>query len=88
MGGYNPPPPTREVAMGDKTHPRRATPPPTLRKPGEPVPAGGSGKVQFPNAQPIPATPSAPQIDMPSPQTTPSPRGPQVPQASQPGPGL
>lgn len=53
MGGYNPPEPTREIAMGDSA-PGSSTsgqaPPPTLRKPGEPIPAGGSGKVQFPTA--------------------------------------
>lgn len=60
MGGYNPPPPTREVAMGDQepgssVDGQKA--PPTLRKPGEPIPSGGSGKVQFPTAsqQPVPA---------------------------------
>jgi hypothetical protein len=53
MGGYNPPPPTREVAMGDQepgNSPNGQTAPPTLRKPGEPIPSGGSGKVQFPTA--------------------------------------
>jgi hypothetical protein len=50
MGDFNPPIPTREVAMGDKSPggTDKAAPPPTLRKPGEPVPTGGSNKVQFP----------------------------------------
>jgi hypothetical protein len=47
MAGYNPPPPTREIALGDSQADTKAAPP-TLRKPGEPVPDGGSGKVQFP----------------------------------------
>ena len=50
LGDYNPPQPTREVALGD-AQPGASdakTPPPTLRKPGEAMPAGGSGKVQFP----------------------------------------
>jgi len=73
MGGFNPPPPTRQISMGDQAPGTAGTPPPTLRKPGEPVPAGGQGKVQFPNAQPIPAPPSAPPVNMPSPQTFPQP---------------
>jgi len=50
LGDYNPPQPTREVAMGDRQPGASGgkAPPPTLRKPGEAVPAGGSGKVQFP----------------------------------------
>jgi hypothetical protein len=74
MGGYNPPAPTREVAMGDQAPGSSANgqaAPPTLRKPGEALPSGGSGKVQFPTAsQPvIPAvgvpaagTPTAPHL--------------------------
>ena len=65
MGGYNPPPPTHEISMGDQAPDSGSTAPPTLRKPGEPVPAGGSGKVQFPNKQPIPATPTAQPIPAP-----------------------
>jgi len=74
MGGYNPPPPTREVAMGDQ-QPGNAVngpaAPPTLRKPGESIPAGGSGKVQFPTAgqstvpaagSPSAGSPSAPHL--------------------------
>ncbi len=53
VGDFNPPVLTREIAMGDQrpaSETGRATaPPPTLRKPGEPVPSGGSNKVQFPN---------------------------------------
>jgi hypothetical protein len=62
VGELNPSMPTREIAMGDQTSaqgdaekPRAA--PPTLRKPGEDAPAGGSNKVQFPTAD-KPATPS------------------------------
>jgi hypothetical protein len=65
MGGYNPPPPTREVAMGDQQPGNSANgqaPPPTLRKPGEPIPAGGSGKVQFPTA----GQPGAPAAGVPA----------------------
>ena len=42
--------PIREVAMGDPQSgsSQGTNPPPTLRKPGEAAPAGGSGKVQFP----------------------------------------
>jgi len=52
MGEYGPPPETREIAMGDKNpddheHP---APPPTLRGPGEKVPANANqtGRVQYP----------------------------------------
>ena len=51
MGGFNAPAPTREVAMGDKEQGADETKPaapPTLRLPGEAVPDGGPGKVQFP----------------------------------------
>jgi hypothetical protein len=63
MGGFNAPAPTREVAMGDKEQGADETKPatpPTLRLPGEAVPDGGPGKVQFPTnspATPIPAPP-------------------------------
>lgn len=78
MGGYNPPPPTREIALGDKTPGGTAdapAPPPTLRQPGEAAPPGGDGKVQFPkDNQPIPPTPTAnPSIDLP---TSPGPQYP------------
>jgi hypothetical protein len=64
MGGFNPPENTREIALGDKQptgNENTPPPPPTLRLPGEPVPTGGEGKVQFPTAaQPIPPPPTAP----------------------------
>lgn len=71
MQGYLAPLDTREIAMGDRASgsdddSRPAGPPPTLRKPGDPVPAGASRKVQFPDdpssqkAQPIPAAPGSP----------------------------
>ncbi|GGA61588.1 hypothetical protein GCM10011507_11380 [Edaphobacter acidisoli] len=79
MGGYNPGPPTREISLGDQQPGSGRQAPPTLRKPGEPIPAGGEGKVQFPNstdkqptAQPIPAPPSAPDVDLPASQTGPT----------------
>ncbi|HUZ97607.1 MAG TPA: hypothetical protein VMU57_22105 [Edaphobacter sp.] len=65
MGGYNPPPPTREVAMGDQepgNSPNGQSAPPTLRKPGEPIPSGGSGKVQFPTA----SQPTIPSVGVPT----------------------
>jgi hypothetical protein len=64
VGDLNPAlPPTREVAMGDQQaegdSEKGQTAPPTLRKPGEAAPAGGSNKVQFPTAsQPPPPPPS------------------------------
>lgn len=62
MGGYNPPPLTREIAMGDQkpggTEDAPASPP-TLRKPGEAAPQGGSNKVQFPKSSQPTATSSA-----------------------------
>lgn len=77
MGGYNPPPPTRQISLGDAPTDSGQKAPPTLRKPGEPVPQGGEGKVQFPNspdkqptAQPIPAPPSAPDVNVPDPGVT------------------
>ena len=52
LGDFNPSVPVREIAMGDKGPggEEHAAPPPTLRKPGEAVPAGGPNKVQFPTA--------------------------------------
>jgi hypothetical protein len=53
LGDFNPPMPTREIAMGDQVpgaSEKSAAPPPTLRKPGEAAPAGGANKVQFPTA--------------------------------------
>jgi len=54
VGDLNPAVPVREIAMGDQ--PAAAdgngqAQPPSLRKPGEPLPAGSSGKVQFPTSQ-------------------------------------
>ena len=72
MGGFNAPAPTREVAMGDKEQGADETKPaapPTLRLPGEAVPDGGPGKVQFPTnspAAPIPAPPSTTSSTDPS----------------------
>jgi len=67
MGGYNPPPLTREIAMGDRKTggPDDApAPPPTLRKPGEAAPAGGPGKVQFPTtSQPSTSSTNAPPMN-------------------------
>ncbi len=68
MGGFNAPPPTREVAMGDQqpagNRGDKPAAPPTLRLPGEAAPADGPGKVQFPTdrpdaSAPIPPPPSA-----------------------------
>lgn len=66
MGDYNPPISTREIALADRKPEgdRGAAPPPTLRKPGEPVPSGGENKVQFPTASKHP--------DAPVPTDTPS----------------
>ena len=65
MGDFDPPTPTREVAMGDaQKGGEEKTPaaPPSLRLPGEAAPADGPGKVQFPtnHPAPIPAPPSSP----------------------------
>jgi hypothetical protein len=65
MGGYDTPPPTREVAMGDKTPNGgdKSSSAPTLLKPGEAASAGSTNnKVQFPtdpkggSSTPPPAT--------------------------------
>ena len=70
MGGYNPPVPTREIAMGDKQpggSENAPAPPPTLLKPGEGAPAGGSNKVQFPTtSQPASSSSTAPSISSPA----------------------
>ena len=71
MGGFNPPPLTRDVAMGDQdpdASKENKPAAPSLRLPGEPAPADGPGKVQFPTDKtdktdktpvaPIPAPPS------------------------------
>ncbi len=72
MGGFNAPPPTRVVAMGDQdqrgTEDKPAAPP-TLRLPGEAAPADGPGKVQFPTnnpAAPIPPPPTTTSSTNPS----------------------
>ena len=69
MQGYLDPVDTHEIAMGDKAASNdgddqsdRESAPPTLREPGDPVPAGGSGRVQFPDdnkqkVQPLPREP-------------------------------
>ncbi len=67
MGGFNAPPPTREVALGDQNGRGSEDKPaaaPSLRLPGEAAPADGPGKVQFPTdsktqVAPIPPPPSA-----------------------------
>jgi hypothetical protein len=64
MGDFEPGAPTREVAMGDQEKGGTEDKPaaaPTLRLPGEAVPEGGPGKVQFPTnnpAAPIPPPPT------------------------------
>ena len=67
MQGFLDPEDTHELAMGDgkTTNPDGETraAPPTLRKPGEPLPAGSSQRVQYPVAakeQPLPAAPGSP----------------------------
>ena len=64
MGGFEPPVPTREIALGDKKpeagENSATTAPPTLRLPGEaPPPTNGNNKVQFPDEKP-PVSPPAP----------------------------
>jgi hypothetical protein len=81
MGDFAPPAPTREIAMGDKPpgEEGRSSAPPTLRQPGEAVPADQPNKVRFPDqtdktadgktkVQPIPPPPSQQQ---PGPQLLP-----------------
>jgi len=70
MGGFSPPVPTREVALGDKNpggeEGGATAPPPTLRLPGEPAPpTNGVNKVQFPDgtkpaSSPAPSPPAPP----------------------------
>ncbi len=68
LDGYLDPLDRHEIAMGDGAvgHDEDARPagaPPTLRKPGDPVPAGASQRVQYPVAhkeQPLPAAPGSP----------------------------
>ena len=89
MGGFNPPPPTREISLGDRQDGAGTKAPPTLRKPGEPLPAGSEGKVQYPDdkdkpkAQPIPGPPSEQPVGTPLPQSMPPTLGP--PMGRQPG---
>ncbi|HSY68505.1 MAG TPA: hypothetical protein VK813_07680 [Edaphobacter sp.] len=76
MGGFNAPAPTREVAMGDKEQGADETKPaapPTLRLPGEPVPDGGPGKVQFPTSGPAAPIPAPPTTSSTDPSQTPKP---------------
>lgn len=65
LGDFNPPMPTREVAMGDKGpgETGKSAPAPTLRKPGEAAPSGGSNKVQFPTANQPPSTTASSTAD-------------------------
>jgi hypothetical protein len=64
MGEYGPQPETREIAMGDKNpndHEHPASPP-TLRAPGEKIPAGANqtGRVQYPPPpKPVATVPAA-----------------------------
>jgi hypothetical protein len=89
MGGFSPQAPTREVAMGDEQKGGEESKPaaaPSLRLPGEAVPDGGPGKVQFPtNTQvaPIPAPPSAD----PTPPATDPGANPGMGPGANPGPG-
>jgi hypothetical protein len=76
MGGFNAPAPTREVAMGDKEQGADETKPaapPTLRLPGEAVPDGGPGKVQFPTNSPAAPIPAPPTTSSTDPSQTPKP---------------
>src|SRR5271163_2698981 len=71
MGGYNAPPNTREVALGDQQQPKQgedsgSRQAPSLRMPGDAAPTDGPNKVQFPDGDqktkvaPIPPTPTDP----------------------------
>lgn len=74
MGGFNTPVPTREVAMGDKEQGEEETKPaapPSLRLPGEPVPDGGPGKVQFPTNGPVAPIPPPPTTSSTDPSQAP-----------------
>jgi len=51
LGDLDPTPPGTEIAMGDASPGAKqaaSSPPPSLRRPGEAAPSGGSSKVQFP----------------------------------------
>jgi hypothetical protein len=75
VGELNPFTVTREVTMGDQQAAgdgqKAAAPPPSLRKPGEAAPAGGSDKVQFPTAPAAPSTSSTAPPLMGPPMSTP-----------------
>lgn len=84
LQGYLDPLDQHEIAMGDSAvgHDEDARPtgaPPTLRKPGDPEPAGSAQKVQYPvphKEQPLPAAPGSPadagsQRDLPLPGAQP-----------------
>lgn len=74
MGDYLPPDATHEIAMGDRKtdeSDNARVAPPTLRKPGEAAPAGGSNKVQFP-------TDSKSASSSPTPPATASPTSPHL----------
>jgi hypothetical protein len=89
MGGYNAPPNTREVALGDKQsaegEDKGQKQTPSLRLPGEAAPAGGPDKVQFPDSDqkakvaPIPPPPTDPMSAPPAPTTMPTGRTPSIP---------
>ena len=73
VAGYIAPPPTRTIVMGDRAAVKDGegapTAAPTLRKPGEPLPSGGSGKVQFPTDTPPSSAPGQ-TAPTPSPHST------------------
>jgi len=88
MGGFSPQAPTREVAMGDEQkggEENKPAAPPSLRLPGEPVPDGGPGKVQFPTNSPVAPIPAPPSSDS-TPTTDPG-TNPGVGPGANPGPG-
>ncbi|HXC94595.1 MAG TPA: hypothetical protein VNU92_02795 [Edaphobacter sp.] len=63
MGGFNPGPPTREIALGDQNQrgaEDKPAAPPSLRLPGEAPPPDGPGKVQFPTNTPVAPIPAPP----------------------------
>ena len=70
LHGYLDPTPTRQIALGDVQHTSETGPssvPPSLKKPGEdiPAPAGSANKVQLPPTKPspLPAPPPVPSTD-------------------------
>lgn len=68
LEGYLDPVDTHEIAMGDspiaaEDDSKPAGPPPTLRQPGDPLPANSEQRVQYPvphKEQPLPAAPGSP----------------------------